>query len=322
MVSFARSTATETAMTGLHVSALACVLSLAATAGAQTLEDGIMLPKGSLFAGDMFTYETWDEYWEGTLRRSNGNIGTLTTRTNVIFGNYGISDRLNVIAMVPHVWTRASQGVLEGMEGFQDVTFGAKFTLVEKRSTPIGSLRAMAVGAGGVPLTNYTPDFYPLSIGSQSKRLLGRFTFITQAEPGWYVTGSTAYTWRSGVSLDRPYYFTDGQMFFTNQVDMPNVVDYSAGGGYMKGNFMTAISFGQQITLGGGDIRRQDMPFVSNRMNFTRVSGMVMTPIPKLRRLAFQVGYSYTVQGRNVGQAATWSTGLFYRFPFFERAVQ
>jgi hypothetical protein len=31
------------------------------------------------------------------------------------------------------------------------------------------------------------------------------------------------------------------------------------------------ITFSQQTTLGGGDIRRQDMPFVSNRMNLSRI---------------------------------------------------
>ena len=28
-------------------------------------------------------------------------------------GTYGVTDRLNVIAMLPYVWTSASQGVLE-----------------------------------------------------------------------------------------------------------------------------------------------------------------------------------------------------------------
>ena len=37
----------------------------------------------------------------------------------------------------------------------------------------------------------------------------------------------------------------------------------------MKSGLNTAFSLSQQQTLGGGDIRRQDMPFVSNRMNFS-----------------------------------------------------
>ena len=70
----------------------------------------------------------------------------------------------------------------------------------------------------------------------------------------------------------------------------------------------------QQRTLGGGDIRRQDMPFVSNRMNFSRVGAMGMYPIPKLTHLQLQFAYAYTLDGRNVGQASTITGGLLYRF--------
>ena len=57
---------------------------------------------------------------------------------------------------------------------------------------------------------------------------------------------------------------------------------------------MTTVSFSQQRTLGGGDIRRQDMPFVSNRMNFSKVGAMAMYPIPKLAHLEFQVAVART----------------------------
>ena len=159
-------------------------------------------------------------------------------------------------------------------------------------------------------MTDYTPDFQPLSIGSASKRVAGRFTVNLHAEPGWYLNGSTAYAWRSTVTLDRPFYFTDGQLFLTNEVDMPNVFDYVVTGGYMKRGVMVTVSYLQQRTQGGGDIRRQDMPFVSNRMNFSKVGGVVMTPLPKLRDLSVQFAYTYTLDGRNVGQATTFTTGL------------
>ena len=54
------------------------------------------------------------------------------------------------------------------------------------------------------------------------------------------------------------------------------------------------------------------MPFVSNRMNVSRVGGMAMYPIPKINRLAFKLAASYIVDGRNVGQSTTFSTGLLY----------
>ena len=290
------------------------VLSFAVSAPAQTIDDGIMVAKHSLFAGDVYAHEAWDHYWEGVLKRENGNVGTVTTETNVWYANYGVTDRLNVIAMVPYVWTEASQGVLHGSQGFQDLTVAAKWNFLERPSTKIGAFRTFAVLAAGVPLTGYNIELLPLSIGTGSSRLSGRFTANLQTRPGWYVNGSTAYTGRSSVTLDRPYFFTDDEFVMSDQVDMPNVFDYVLHLGYMKNGLNANFAFSQQQTLGGGDIRRQDMPFPSNRMNFIKVGGMVMYPVPKLRALAFQFSYAYTAAGRNVGQANSFTTGLLYTF--------
>ena len=224
------------------------------------------------------------------------------------------TDRLNVIGTIPYVWTRASQGVLAGMSGFQDITLAAKYSFLERPAAKYGSLRAIVVGSGSLPLTDYSPDLQPLSIGLASKRVSGRFTINFQSNPGWFLNGSTAYTWRGHVTLDRPYYYTDGQLFLTDEVAMPNVVDYVVSAGYLKRGLMAKFSFSQQSTRGGGDIRRQDIPFVSNRMNFSRVGAMAMYPIPKLASLAVQIAYAYTVDGRNVGQATTVTAGVLYRY--------
>jgi hypothetical protein len=55
------------------------VVLVASSLQAQTIDDGIMMDKHNLLTGALFTHETWDEYWEGTLKRVNGNIGTITT---------------------------------------------------------------------------------------------------------------------------------------------------------------------------------------------------------------------------------------------------
>lgn len=43
------------------------------SARAQTIDDGVMMAKGELFAGDIYTHDQWDHYWEG------GLIGTMAT---------------------------------------------------------------------------------------------------------------------------------------------------------------------------------------------------------------------------------------------------
>ena len=281
---------------------------------AQTIDDGQMVRPRELLTGNVLTHDSWDEYWEGPLKRTNGNIGRITTQSSVWWTNYGVSERLNIIGQVPYVWTNASAGVLHGFQGWQDITLAAKYKFLE--ATPgDNTVRAFAVLHGGTPLTNYNPELLPLSIGLQSSRLSARGTLNFENGPGWFANVSSAYTWRSKVELDRPYYFTNDEFVMSSEVDMPNTFDYVASAGLMKPRLMASGFFSQQRTLGGGDIRRQDMPFVSNRMNFSKTGGMAMVPL--FAGLEVQGSVAYTLNGRNVGQSVTVTGGIFYRFNKF-----
>jgi hypothetical protein len=282
----------------------------------ETIEDGLMMSKSALCTGFLYSHDNWDTYWEGTLKRVNGNIGEITTQSLTWSGNYGITDRLNVIAMVPYVWTSASQGVLQGLSGFQDFSVALKLNVLETPFTSKGSLRAIVVASASTPLGNYTPDFMPLSIGSASDRLSLRSTLSFKTRQGFYVDASAAYTFRGNVTLNRDAYFTGGAMYLSDEVEMPDVFDYTVSLGYLKGGLQVPVSFSQQLTRGGGDIRRQDMPFVSNRMNASRLSALVMYSLPNWKSLAVRLAGGYTVDGRNVGQATTLTAGLMYTFNF------
>jgi hypothetical protein len=302
--------------TTMTLLALVLVASSARPVRAQTIDDDVMMPKHDLCTGFLYQHDRWDEYWEGSLKRVNGNIGTIATQSVTWVGDYGATNRLNVIAMLPYVWTGASQGVLKGLKGFQDLTVAAKYNILETAFTGSGSLRAIVVASAGTPVSDYTPDFLPLSIGLGSRRYSGRFSLSFNARQGWFVHGSAAYTWRNKVTLDRPLYFTDGRLFLSDEVAMPDVFDYTVSAGYRKQGLHVPISFSEQRTLGGGDIRRQDMPFVSNRMNFSRVEALVMYTLPKTKNLALRAAGTYIVSGRNVGQSTTLTAGLLYTFHF------
>jgi hypothetical protein len=289
---------------------------LSAASRAQTIDDGLMMPKKQLCTGFIYTHDSWDQYWEGSLRRGNGNIGTITTQSVSWMGTYGVTDRLNLIAMVPWVHTGASAGTLRGMSGLQDLTAAVKWTALEAALTQRGTLRAFLVASASAPVTDYTPDDQPLSIGLGSRRASGRLSASFEAKAGWFVEGSGAYTWRGRVKLDRPYYYTDGRLFFSDEVAMPDVIDYTFRAGYWKHGLYLPISFSQQITAGGGDIRRQDMPFVSNKMNATRVDALAMYYLRRPQNLALRLGASYAVSGRNVGQSTTFLAGILYTVKF------
>jgi hypothetical protein len=290
-------------------------LLITATVQAQTTNDGLMMPKNNFCTGFMYTNDKWTDYWEGTLKRENGNIGSITTNTVMWFGNYGVSDKLNILATVPYITTKASQGTMHGMNGIQDLMVSAKYKLAEI-AFDSSKFRVFAVAGAGVPLTDYTPDFLPLSIGMASKQVSGRVILNYYTRWKFYANTSLGYTFRSNVELDRESYYTDGQVYFTNQVDMPNVLDFTFSLGYVNKGLETKVSYIRQDTQGGGDIRRQDMPFVSNRMNFEKVEGIVMYYLPKPKYFAVRGSYSYTLAGRNVGQAQTFLAGILYTFHF------
>ncbi|MBX7125886.1 MAG: transporter [Cyclobacteriaceae bacterium] len=282
---------------------------------AQTLTDGWMMKPKTFCTGFMFGHDQWKNYWEGSLRRSNDNIGKLTTQSVMYAGTLGVTEKLNIIAMLPYIWTNASQGTLHGQQGIQDLTLGAKYR-VAHWELGAGSLKAFGVLALSTPLTNYTPDFLPLSIGLQTKRVSWRGTLNYQLGNGWQVNATGAYTWRSNATLDRPSYYTDGQSITSSEVWMPNVIDYAVTVAYVKGSMQSYLSYLQQNTLGGGDIRRQDMPFVSNRMNYSKVEVLVMNYLPWPKGLAVRASAAYTVAGRNVGQSYTLMGGLMYTIQF------
>jgi hypothetical protein len=194
----------------------------------------------------------------------------------------------------------------------QDITIAGKVSVFERSSAKYGAWRAIAALSGSFPLSSYTPDFAPLSLGTQSQRITPRLTLNYQTDTGVFLNGTTSYTRRADVTLDRPYYFTDDTFFLTNQVTMPNVVDYALSVGYLKHDVHAHVAFSQQTTQGGGDIRRQDMPFVSNRVNFSKVDVMAMYPVPKINAVAFQFSAARILDGRNVGQSTTYTFAVLY----------
>jgi hypothetical protein len=63
---------------------------LAWPVNAQTIDDGQMVWPGELLTGFVYAHDSWTEYWEGSLKRTNGNIGRITTRTNAWWANFGL----------------------------------------------------------------------------------------------------------------------------------------------------------------------------------------------------------------------------------------
>jgi hypothetical protein len=282
----------------------------------QTDLDAIMMNKNQFCNGFMYGYSSWDNYWEGTLKRNNLNLGTVSTQSITYMANYGITDNLNVMVMAPYVWTKATAGTLMGLKGVQDISALVKWRAVNKKMGK-HKIQLFAIGGVSTPLTDYVVDFQPMSIGLGSTNAIIRGMADYQWKK-WTATISAAYIRRSNVTLDRPSYY-DTEMRLTDEVKMPDAAQYQLRMGYRGKYLLAEALLTNWKTLGGFDITRNNMPFPSNRMDATMVGVTFKYTLPVYTNLSFLAGSNYTIAGRNMGQALAFNGGIFYQFYFSKK---
>lgn len=278
---------------------------------AQTDLDGIMMNKNQLCNGLMYNYNSWDYYWEGTFKRNNQNLGTVSTQSIMYGANYGITGKLNVMIGAPYVWVKSTAGTLHSSRGLQDISLFVKWKPVSY-SFGKNKLALIAVGGFSTPLTNYQVDYLPLTLGLGSTNIISR-GMVEFQHRRFTVSGSATYIWRSNVKTDRSAYY-DTQMHLTNEIKMPDASQYQLRTGY-RGRYLVAEALVTNwTTLGGFDITRNNMPLPSNRMNMTAVGASFKYTLKQFTHLSLLAGANYTVAGRNVGQASDFNLGAFYVF--------
>jgi hypothetical protein len=301
--------------TSIHRIVCLLIITMAACipSKAQTEIDGIMMAKNNYCSGIMYNYSSWDQYWEGTLKRNNLNLGTVSTSMIAYMGNYGVSDKLNVLFGLPYIKTKASAGTLHGMQGLQDLSLWVKWMPYEKEFGK-STLSFYAIGGVSVPVSDYTPDLLPLSIGLRSKTISLRAMADYQIGK-WFATASATYVVRDKVTLDRESYYTT-QLHNTNEVAMPDASTLNIRAGYRTGRLVAEAVWNKWTTLGGFDITRNNMPFVSNRMNASMLGINMKYNLKKIEGLSLIANGNITLSGRNMGQASTLGGGAFYIIDF------
>jgi len=297
----------------LKTSIVCALLVCSINSSAQTEMDAIMMNKQQFCIGAIYTHSSWDQYWEGSLKRNNLNLGTVTSQSVMVGANYGITDNLNVLVGAPYVWTKASAGTFAGMNGVQDISLWVKWKAIRKEYGK-NKLSVFALGGFSTPLSDYVIDFLPMSIGLGSTNLSAR-AMVDYQRGKFSATGSATYVLRSNVKLDRDSYY-DTELRQTNEVKMPDAMQFQLRTGF-RGKYLLAEALLTNFTtLGGFDITRNNMPFVSNEMNSTMVGVNLKYTIPSFTHLEVLAGANYTIAGRNVGQATMFNAGVFYAFYF------
>jgi hypothetical protein len=285
---------------------------------AQTDIDAIMMGKKQLCIGPMFSSSSWKNYWEGTFKRDNANLGTVSTQAFSLMGAYGVSGKLNLLFGAPYIKTKASAGTLQGMQGIQDLSLFVKWMPIEKELGP-GTFSLYGIGGLSVPLTNYVADFLPLSIGLRSRTASARLMLDYQID-SWFATASGTYIVRDNIKIDRNSYYTT-QLHITNEVQMPNAGNLNIRAGYRSSKLIAEAVYNQWRTFGGFDITKNNMPFPSNRMNAGTAGVNFKYVATSNHSLSIIGGGNTTVAGRNVGQATTFYGGLFYILDFNKKVA-
>lgn len=289
------------------------------TAMGQTDIDGLMMAKNNFCVGFTYSHSNWKEYWEGTLKRENLNIGKFTSNMYAVMGNYGITNKLNVLFGVPYIKNNVSAGTLHSDQGIQDLSLWLKWMPVEKKLTSNSVFSVYTLGGFSTPLNNYQADYLPIAIGLHSTNLSGRL-MVDYQNKDFFATASGTYQYRSNIKIDRTSYYTD-EMHISNEVEMPDMASYNVRTGIRTFRIIAEAFFQQNYTLGGFDIRRNDMPFPSNRMNASIIGTHLKYVVKKLPNLSLEAGGSYIIHGRNVGQATEFNASVFYIIPFGKSKV-
>ncbi len=285
-------------------------------ASAQTDIDGIMMEKNAFCVGPMYSYSSWKEYWEGTFKRENLNLGRVSTQMYGVMGNYGITRNLNALFGASYVKTKATAGTLSGLDGIQDLSLFLKWRAYQEKLGS-GKLSLFGIAGASFPLSNYVADFLPLSIGLRSKTAQARI-MIDYEVNNLFATGSATYVLRDNIEIDRTSYYTT-ELINSKEVEMPDVATFNFRAGFRNQRWIAEAVVNNMTTLGGFDITKNNMPFPSNKMNATMVGANFKYVLPPLPQLSIVAGGMYTVAGRNVGQSTTIYGSLFYVFDFSKK---
>lgn len=298
--------------------ALAFIM-VSASCFSQTDNDAIMMTKNNFCSGLMYQHSSWKEYWEADFKRTALNLGTVSTQMVGVMGNYGIKDNLNVLFSLPYIKTKASAGTLQGVKGLQDLALWVKYMPFEIEKGE-STFSLYTIGGVSFPTTNYVADYLPLSIGLQSTNLSLRAMADYQYK-NLFATASATYVLRSNITIDRTSYYTT-EMHYSNEVEMPNAAQFNVRTGYRSSKLIAELIYEGWNTIGGFDIRKNDMPFPSNNMNMTRLGVNAKYTFDKPKGLSLIGGGGITLTGRNVGKASSINGGLFYIIDFTKKKTK
>ncbi len=284
----------------------------------QTPFDAILMKKGEICLALDYQQGAWDQYWEGTYLRSNGNIATLHRTAIAPMAVWGITDRINLLVGLPYIATRSSEpngGYMSGARGFQDISADLKIALLQWK-TGQSKLTLLANGGFAAPASRYLSDYAPYNIGLGTTEFSARA--ILQYRFGWglYLRASAAHLWRGYTTAERDYYYNNGS-YYTSLMDVPHAWNYHGAIGWWlwKDALQLEINHVQLTSTSGDDIRPYNAGQPTNRVEFSQAGAKVHYYFQTfLRGWGLYAYHSRMYAGRNMGAFIQTGGGVTYLF--------
>lgn len=300
---------------------LAC-LSFVITAYSQSPSDAIMMKSRQACVLLDYNYSSFNNYWEGELKRENQTIATVYRHSILPMVAIGIFDQLNFYVGVPFIKTASTNpngGKFAGVSGFQDLTMAFKYRLLFKELNS-GALSALATVGFSTPITNYLPDYMPYSIGLGAPELSYRAIFQYKLNSGWYLRTTGSYLWRGYAEAEREYYYNDGS-YYTSWMDVPNAISIAGvvGKWFSKDKLQIELNYFSSISLSGDDIRAYNAAQPTNDVDMGGVGLFVHYFFPQINGLGVVAYQNHTLWGRNSAQLNTTGIGITYFFNYLNK---
>lgn len=284
---------------------------------AQLPFDEVMMGKGEICFAGMYEHSSWNTYWEGSYLRENANIGTFTRQMAMPMLAMGLSQKINLIASLPYISTKASGGTQVGQSGIQDLSISVKVDWLQKQLGN-GRLLFLTNVHYSTPVGNYLSDYMPFSIGVGAPELGLRGIGVYKMDNGLVFRAALAYLWRGQTEIERDYYYQDGSVY-SSFMNVPHALNIHGAIGYwaLDNRLRLEATYTSLNCLSGDDIRSYNRPQPTNKMEVSQVGAWVQYYIKADRGLGALAYVSQTISGRNMGKATTIGVGLTYQFKVY-----
>ncbi len=228
--------------------------------------------------------ESYDEFWRGEEKRPTPPaLGEISTTSFSLWMNWGLTDRLALVADIAHVDAQADGTSGMSDDGLQD----ASILLVSRLARfGHGSVEHSWVGAVGLrtPIESYVANA-PVARGDDTTDGLARLVYLLRAG---------RFYWSQQVGFD----FRGG--------DAPDGFPIYSEVGYDFGRFTGIGFYSLYLADGGTDIGDPGFTFPSNQEEYERIGAKLIVDLNGPWSV-FAGGFT-TLDGRNVGNA----DGLFF----------